>query len=86
MNTIEVCFSPAIYDKFHKEDSIVIIVDILRATSSICAAFFNGAEKIIPVATLEEAKCYKEKGYIVAAERDGIKKDFATMSGMSVTL
>lgn len=77
MNTIEVCFTPAIYDRFHKDDSIVVIVDILRATSSICTAFFNGAKKIIPVATLEEAKMYKEKGFIVAAERDGIKKDFA---------
>jgi 2-phosphosulfolactate phosphatase len=37
----------------------------------------NGVEKLIPVATLEEAKAYKEKGYLVAAERDGIVRDFA---------
>ncbi len=77
MNSIEVCFVPVTYDLFHKDDSIVVIVDILRATSSICTAFHNGASKIIPVATIEEAKNYKEKGYIVAAERDGIKIDFA---------
>jgi len=77
MNTVEVCFTPAIYEKFHKDDSIVVIVDILRATSSICTAFYNGAKKIIPVGTLDEAKRYKEKGFIVAAERDGIKRDFA---------
>ncbi len=74
---VEVCFSPAIYSAFHNNDAIVVIVDILRATSAIITAFMNGAEKIIPVATLEEARAYKEMGYMVAAERDGIVRDFA---------
>jgi 2-phosphosulfolactate phosphatase len=74
---VEVCFSPAIYSAFHNNDAIVVIVDILRATSAIITAFMNGAEKIIPVATLEEARAYKETGYMVAAERDGIVRDFA---------
>jgi 2-phosphosulfolactate phosphatase len=74
---IDVCFSPALYDKFHNKESIVVIVDILRATSAICTAFMNGVKTIIPVETLEEAKKYKSKGYLVAAERDGIIKSFA---------
>ncbi len=74
---VEVCFSPAIYPAFHNQDAIVVIVDILRATSAIITAFMNGANRIIPVATLEEAKAYKEKGFMVAAERDGIVRDFA---------
>jgi 2-phosphosulfolactate phosphatase len=76
-NKVEVCFTPASFESFYKEDAIVVVVDILRATSSICTAFMNGAKKIIPVATLEEAKAYKEKGFLVAAERDGIVRDFA---------
>lgn len=74
---IEVCFSPAMYHRFHKDEAIVVIVDILRATSAICTAFSNGAFQIIPVQTVEEARRYKQKGYLVAAERDGIKCDFA---------
>lgn len=74
---VEVCFSPALYPKFRNEEAIVVIVDILRATSAIITAFMNGANKIIPVATLEEAQTYKEKGFLVAAERDGIVRDFA---------
>jgi 2-phosphosulfolactate phosphatase len=54
-----------------------VIVDILRATSAIVTAFMNGVNRIIPVATLEEAMDYKQKGYFVAAERDGIVRDFA---------
>ena len=76
-NKIEVCFSPALYPYFENSEALVVMVDILRASSSICTAFMNGAEKIIPVATLEEAKTLKEKGFMVAAERDGIVRDFA---------
>jgi len=77
LKTIEVCFSPALFHLYKNEDSIVVIVDILRATSAICSAFDKGAEKIIPVASIEEAKEYKKNGYLVAAERDGIVLDFA---------
>jgi 2-phosphosulfolactate phosphatase len=76
-NKIEVCFTPATFEYFKNDEAIVVIVDILRATSAIVTAFMNGVEKLIPVATLEEAKAYKERGYLVAAERDGIVRDFA---------
>ncbi len=74
---IEVCFSPALYSYFENSEAIVIVTDILRASSAICTAFMNGVERIIPVRTLEEAKEWKSKGFMVAAERDGIVKDFA---------
>lgn len=74
---VEVCFTPAVYHTFHNDESIVVVVDILRATSAICTAFLNGVKRIIPVATLEEAQEYKKKGFMVAAERDGLVRDFA---------
>ncbi len=78
IKTVEVCFSPKLYEhRLTKDNFIVVIVDILRATTSICAAFDHGVEKIIPVAGIEKAREYKEKGYIVACERDGKVLDFA---------
>ncbi|HEY4786879.1 MAG TPA: 2-phosphosulfolactate phosphatase [Bacteroidales bacterium] len=74
---VEVCFTPAIFDCFHNPEAVVVVVDVLRATSAICTAFMNGVDKIIPVGTIKEAKEYKSKGYLVAAERDGIVLDFA---------
>ena len=60
--TVEVCFSPKLYEfKLTREDFIVVIVDILRATTSICAAFDHGVEKIIPVGGVENARKYKDK-------------------------
>jgi 2-phosphosulfolactate phosphatase len=76
VKTIETCFSPALFEP-GKKGNVIVIIDILRASSSICTAFANGAEAIIPVAEVEEAKSYKAKGFLVAAERDGITLDFA---------
>jgi 2-phosphosulfolactate phosphatase len=77
MNRLEVCLSPAIYDKHADDHNLVVIVDILRATSSICAAIHNGVQSIIPVATVEEARSMKQQGFLVASERDGYVLDFA---------
>ncbi|MGE0079291.1 MAG: 2-phosphosulfolactate phosphatase [Bacteroidales bacterium] len=77
MNSIEVCFSPSVFDHFNSADKIVVVVDILRATSVICTMLENGAKEIIPVRDIEEAKAYKQKGYLVVAERNGAKLDFA---------
>ena len=74
---IEVCYSPALFPHYENRQAIVVVTDILRASSAIVTAFMNGVEKIIPVGTLEEARAYKEQGFMVAAERDGIVRDFA---------
>jgi 2-phosphosulfolactate phosphatase len=76
-NGLEICFSPAMFEAHSDREAVVVIVDILRATSSICTAFANGVHEIIPVATVEEAREMKRKGYLVAAERDGYVLDFA---------
>ena len=76
-NRIDTCFSPALYEPELHKSSVIVIIDILRASSAICTALANGAESIIPVAGADEAKDLKNKGYLVAAERDGFVLDFA---------
>jgi 2-phosphosulfolactate phosphatase len=68
---VEVCFTPGEYEYFKGEYDIIVVIDVLRATSAICAAFEHGIKSIIPVATIEEAQAYKDKGYLVGAERKG---------------
>jgi 2-phosphosulfolactate phosphatase len=77
MMKVEVCYSPALFPYYENREAIVVVTDILRASSAIVTAFMNGVDRIIPVGTLEEAKAYKDKGFMVAAERDGIVRDFA---------
>ena len=70
---IETCLTPALLPLYNIENSIAVIIDIFRATSSICYGIENGAEAIIPVAQVEECAAYREKGpeYLLAAERNG---------------
>lgn len=70
-NFVEVCFTPKDYDYFRGRFEIVVVIDVLRATSAICSAFNNGVQAVIPVASIEEAKAYQQKGYLVGAERQG---------------
>jgi 2-phosphosulfolactate phosphatase len=68
---VEVCFTPGEYAYYKDEFEIVVVIDVLRATSAICAAFDNGIKSIIPVPTVEEAQEYKSKGWLAGAERKG---------------
>jgi len=68
---IEVCLSPALIDLYAIENSIVVVIDILRATSSIVYGIDNGAKAIIPVAQVEDCLAYADQGYLLAAERNG---------------
>ena len=74
---LEACLSPAMSGVHLNSNSIVVVIDTLRATSAICNALESGAVSLIPVGTVEEAKRLKEKGFLVAAERDGYVLDFA---------
>jgi len=69
---VEVCYSPALFPVYYSNnDCIVVVIDVFRATSAICTAFHHGVKKIIPVSTVDEARTYKSKGMLVAAERNG---------------
>lgn len=70
---LEVCLTPALLHLYDVENYVVVIIDIFRATSSICYGIENGAEAIIPVAEVEECLAYQQKNpeYLLAAERNG---------------
>ncbi len=68
---IEVCFTPALLPLYDISNAIVVVIDIFRATSSICYGIENGAAAIIPVATVEECMSFDASCHLLAAERDG---------------
>ena len=69
---IKVCLTPALFPLYADRKSIVVVVDVLRATSAMCTAFHYGIKSIIPVSELEEALDYREdENHILAAERNG---------------
>ncbi|HWB39898.1 MAG TPA: 2-phosphosulfolactate phosphatase [Gemmatimonadales bacterium] len=53
--TLDVLYTPAGLTLAEVQGRTVFVIDILRATTSMCAALSNGAKAILPVASTEEA-------------------------------
>ncbi len=71
--SINTSLSPVYFEKYADNESIVVVIDVLRATSVISTAFHYGVKEIIPVQTLDQALDFKgKKNYIVAAERNAM--------------
>ncbi len=65
--------SPALLNLYDVSSSIVVIIDVLRATSTIATALHNGAKAIIPVDSVTECiRLGKQIEGITAGERDGL--------------
>ncbi len=64
--------SPALLHLYDAGSSIVVIIDVLRATSTIAAALYNGARSVIPVDSVSRCiELGKQIDGITAGERDG---------------
>lgn len=70
---LEVCLSPALLHLYDTQDTIVVIIDVFRATSTIAAALHNGAKCVIPVASVQECIDLGNSitNSLTAGERDG---------------
>ncbi len=70
---LEVCLSPALLHLYHTRDTVTVIIDVFRATSTIVAALDNGAKCVIPVASVAECIALGATipNSITAGERDG---------------
>ncbi|HMG67472.1 MAG TPA: 2-phosphosulfolactate phosphatase [Chitinophagaceae bacterium] len=64
--------SPALIHLYDLSNSIVVIIDVLRATSTIATALYNGAKSVIPVDSVSRCiELGKQIHGITAGERDG---------------
>jgi 2-phosphosulfolactate phosphatase len=75
---LEVTFSPADFSLLLKQDlsqTVCVVFDVLRATSSMTTALANGAEAILPVSEISEAleMAKRNPGALLAGERDGLR-------------
>lgn len=75
LKSVNVCLSPALLPLYKLDNTTAVVIDIFRASSSMCYGLASGARAIIPVAEIDECLTYKDKGYLLAAERDGAVVD-----------
>jgi 2-phosphosulfolactate phosphatase len=70
---VDICFSPDLLPVYALQGRVAVIVDVLRATSTIVTALAQGVTEVYPVASLDECTALGQKlGCITAAERDGV--------------
>lgn len=71
--SLHTSLSPALLHLYDLSNSVVVIIDVFRATSTIAAALYNGAKCVIPVDSVPKAiEISKSIGGIAAGERDGM--------------
>ncbi|MDR1458898.1 MAG: 2-phosphosulfolactate phosphatase [Bacteroidales bacterium] len=88
MNTIEVCLVPELYQyrKTAGNNHIAVVVDILRASTTMVVAIAQGVQKVIPVTDMNKLSELKKNGYLIISERDGIQSDFADFGNSPLQL
>ena len=70
--SLHTSLSPALVHLYDVNTSIVVIVDVLRATSTIATALYNGAKCVIPVDSVSRCiELGRQIDGITAGERDG---------------
>src|SRR5258705_10055055 len=76
--TLEVILTPAEFGPLRERDlsqTVCVVFDILRATTTMITALSNGAEAIIPVEQISEALEVRRQrpNLLLAGERDGVR-------------
>lgn len=76
-NYIEVFFSANSFQEDELRNKTVVVIDVLRATSTIVTAMMNGAKGVIPVEDMGEASRISQSvdsdNYLLCGEKDGVK-------------
>lgn len=69
--TVRVCLSPSLLPHLKIDQAVVVVIDVLRFTTSVAVALDHGVAAIRPTETIEEAGSFAAQGYLTAAERNG---------------
>jgi 2-phosphosulfolactate phosphatase len=75
--TVDVFFSPSVVDEASVEGKTAIVIDVIRATSTLVEALANGARAIFPTVSTEEAvklaSGLGREDTLLCGERKGLK-------------
>lgn len=77
LETLDVFFSSQSFQEDELRNKTVVVIDVLRATSTIVTALMNGAKAVIPVGDMGEASKISQNvdsdNYMLCGEKDGVK-------------
>ena len=89
--TLKTLFTPAEFEALRNCDlsnTVCVVFDVLRATTSMLTALRHGAERIVPVLEISEALALRGglPGALLAGERDGVRIRAAQTGGVDFDL
>lgn len=89
--SLEVLFTPAEFAALAECDlseTVCVVLDVLRATSTMITALAHGAQAIVPVLTIENALAYRRQhpDVLLAGERDGLRISAGLAGGVEFDL
>lgn len=77
MNNLETLFIPEEIKNIELAGKLVVMIDVLRASSTIVTALANGCRGFIPILSPDQAKKkaqqFKKKGVLLEGKREGRK-------------
>lgn len=77
LNTLDVFFSSQTFQEEILRNKVVVVIDVLRASSTIITALMNQAKGIIPVEDMGEASRISQSvdsdNLLLCGEKDGVK-------------
>jgi 2-phosphosulfolactate phosphatase len=91
-SNLEALFTPADFDALKNRDlsnTVCVVFDVLRATTSMLTALRNGATQIFPVKEISEALALRRglgSEALLAGERDGLRIRAAQSGGVDFDL
>jgi 2-phosphosulfolactate phosphatase len=92
MSSLEVLFTPAEFGALARRDlsqTCCVVFDVLRATSTMVTALWNGAKAILPAAEIADALAARERlggDVLLAGERAGVRIGPALSGGTGFDL
>ncbi len=91
MTNLEVLFAPAEFAALKERDlrdTVCVVFDVLRATSTMVTALANGATALIPVAEIPEAVAIRKRQpeVLLAGEREGVRIQAGMAGGTAFDL
>lgn len=75
MKTLNVHFLPSLVTSEQLAGSTVLVIDVLRASTTIVHALAAGAKCIVPCLEVEQARQIADGSSLLCGERDGLKID-----------
>ena len=75
MKTLDVYSLPVLFDAEELRGTCAVVIDVLRATTTVLCALASGAEQVVPLLDVDETLRRRNNNTVLGGERHGVRID-----------